>query len=202
MAGGFHRVPQVHKVAKAAPPDPRRFPSALSDTGGSWRAGGRIGVAGPMPDRAFLISPAERSVSMPGPTTESLAERFHELAGDASALKSDVAVVKSGLDTLGAEVGQLRVDVRGLREEFAAFRSEVRTLVGVVKWVGGIVGASLLILAFSAVWWAGRIDSEVRSVASEVRSLSTEVRGLGSSDTGPRTAEASPAPPEAAAETR
>ena len=70
---------------------------------------------------------------MPGPTTESLATDFRDLARELAAFRSDSAA---------------------FREDFAGFRGRVEAQLGFLRWLGAFTAAILLALGASAIWLA------------------------------------------------
>jgi hypothetical protein len=68
---------------------------------------------------------------MPGPTTESLATDFKDLARELTVFRGEFAV---------------------FREDFAGFRGRVETQLGFLRWLGAFTAAILMTLVGSAIW--------------------------------------------------
>ena len=102
---------------------------------------------------------------------EMLDERFAQVNGDLSALRTEIGTLGTEVGTLRSEVGTLGTEVGTLRSEVGTLRSEVGTLRTEVGTLRGEVG--------SLRTEVGSLRTEVGTLRTEVGTLRTEVGTLG-----------------------
>jgi hypothetical protein len=90
------------------------------------------------------------ALSMPVPT-EILNEDIKEL-------KAEVRDIRGDLDVLKADIHRMDVSL-------AELRSDVRSAISLGKWAGTVLVGLMLTGGVSAVWWASRVDADVRNLA-------------------------------------
>ena len=94
---------------------------------------------------------------MPGPTTESLATDFKDLARELAASRAEFAA---------------------FREEFAGFRGRVETQLGFLRWLGAFTAAILVTLVGSALWLSWNASALSQNVTVLERSTAKVVERL------------------------
>ena len=111
---------------------------------------------------------------MPGPTTESLATDFRDLARDLAASRSEFA---------------------SFREEFAGFRGRVESRLGFLRWLGTFTAAILVTLVGSALWLTWHASALSQLVAGLERSNAQVIERLEKLDQSPAPAKVKAALP-------
>lgn len=101
-------------------------------------------------------------------------QSFAELRTEVRELKADVGELKTVIRRLEADVGELKTEIR-------EFKAEVRTLVMLGKWLAGFTATTavtLLVLALTGVYAAGRLSATVEQQAKETGRLGDRVEKL------------------------
>ena len=80
---------------------------------------------------------------------------------DIKELRIDIREIRGNLDTLKADVHMIAVGV-------AQLGAEVRVSLGLARWAGTVLVATLLTGGVSAVWWASSINADVKRLSSDV----------------------------------